>query len=345
MINVGVIGATGYVGVELISFLLNHKKINLTAISSKSFEGKKISEIYENFYNITNLICDNQQMVIDKCDVIFAALPHGLSEDIAVKIKGGNKVLIDIGADFRLEKEEDYKEFYKINFKDKSLHKKAVYSIPELHREKLDNSNIIANPGCYPTSIALAIAPSLKNKLVKKNSIIIDSKSGITGSGRALNISGQYIECNENFNAYAVGGVHRHIPEIEQILSEFSDHEVRVSFTPHLLPISRGILSTVYYDLNKDISLDKIHSIYSEFYKNEKFVKVLKLGSNAKIKNVTHSNYSHISIYKDNRCNRVIICCVIDNMIKGAAGQAIQNMNIRLGFDEDEGINFIPSNF
>lgn len=345
MMNVGIIGATGYVGVELISFLLHHKKVKLKAISSKSFEGKKISDIYGNLYGITDLLCTNQETVIKTCDIIFLALPHGLSEEIAIKIKDENKLLIDMGADFRLENELDYNKFYKANYKDKELHQNAIYCIPELHRQKLCNTNIIANPGCYPTSVALAIVPSLKSNLVKENSIIIDSKSGVTGAGRNINITNHYIECNENFSAYAVGGTHRHIPEIEQILNEFSNHLIKVSFTPHLLPINRGILSTVYYDLDKDISLERIHEIYSEFYKNEKFVKVLNLGCHAKIKSVTHSNYAHISIYKDNRCNRVIICCSIDNMIKGAAGQAIQNMNIKLGFNEDEGLDFIPSNF
>lgn len=345
MYKVGIIGASGYVGSELISLLIRHKLVELTSISSRSFEGKIISEIYENFFGVIDLVFESEEEVINKSEIIFLALPHGLSEDIALKVRNKNKILIDLGADFRLANELDYKQFYGKYFKDKQIHKESVYCIPELSRFKLEYSNIIANPGCYPTSIALGLAPALKNNLVKKNSIIIDSKSGVTGSGKNCNEATHYIERNENLNAYSIGGVHRHIPEIEQVLSELAGDNIKVSFTPHLLPINRGMLSTIYFDLSKDISIEELFNIYSNFYSNEKFIKILNIGNVAKIKSVTHTNYCHISLHKDDRCHRVIICSVIDNMIKGAAGQAIQNMNIRLGIDELEGLDFISSNF
>ena len=270
MYKVGIIGASGYVGSELISLLIRHKLVELTSISSRSFEGKIISEIYKNFFGVIDLVFESEEEVINKSEIIFLALPHGLSEDIALKVRNKNKILIDLGADFRLANELDYKQFYGKYFKDKQIHKESVYCIPELSRFKLEYSNIIANPGCYPTSIALGLAPALKNNLVKKNSIIIDSKSGVTGSGKNCNEATHYIERNENLNAYSIGRVHRHIPEIEQVLSELAGDNIKVSFTPHLLPINRGILSTIYFDLSKDISIEELFNIYSNFYSNEK---------------------------------------------------------------------------
>ncbi|MGL4451697.1 MAG: N-acetyl-gamma-glutamyl-phosphate reductase [Sarcina sp.] len=345
MITVGIIGATGYVGVELLEYLLRHPKVEVVGISSKSFVGSDISDIYSNLQGVSNLICENEDDVIKKASVIFAALPHGLSEKIAIKIKEKNKILIDIGADFRLKSEEKYKEFYKKDYENSSLHEDAIYCIPELHRNLMKNQSIIANPGCYPTSISLGLAPAILKDIVKESSIIIDAKSGVTGAGRVANDNTHYIDCNENLKPYEIGGVHRHIPEIEQVLNDISNENYAISFTPHLLPINRGILSTIYFDLKKDLTVMDIHNIYTEFYKKEKFVKVLEFGKSASIKGVRNSNYCHISVHKDERCNRCIIISTIDNMVKGAAGQAIQNMNIRLGFNEDIGIDMIPRIF
>lgn len=347
MIKVGIIGATGYVGVELLRLLFNHNDVSTIAISSKTFKDKRISEIYENFSGIIDFVCEDEDMVIEKSDIIFGALPHGLSEGLAFKILKKEKKFIDIGADFRLKNEEDYEKWYKNKFNYKPLHEKSVYSIPEFHRNKVieGNYSIISNPGCYPTSIALGIVPAIINNLVKENTLIIDSKSGVTGSGRGLSLSSHFVECNESMNAYAVGGVHRHTPEIEQIINEFSNNLVKITFTPHLIPINRGILSTIYFDLNKNTSIEDIHKLYINYYKDEFFIKILPLGSNAKIKNVTNSNYCNISIHKDERCNRVIICSVIDNMVKGAAGQAIQNMNLLLGIEENTGLKVLATAF
>ena len=341
MLKVGIIGATGYVGAELLRLLLNHPKVKVEAISSVSYEGEEISSIYKNFYGVTNLICENQDEVIKKCDVIYAALPHGLSEEIAELVFKENKVLIDLGADFRLENEEDYKYWYGKEYKFKDLHKESIYALPEFNRDKIKDYKIIANPGCYPTSIELGLMPLLKNSLIKTNNIICDSKSGATGAGRGLTLKSHYPELNENFSPYGIGS-HRHTPEIEECLSKIADEKVQVTFTPHLLPINRGIVSTIYCSpKSKNVNLEELHKLYSEFFKNETFINVLPLGETASIKEVKHTNFCNISLHLNHRKDGIIIVSAIDNMIKGAAGQAIQNMNIIFGFEETEGLKLI----
>ena len=344
MLKVGIIGATGYVGAELLRLLLNHSKVKIEAISSVSYEGESISSIYKNFYGLTNLICENQKDVIKKCDVIFAALPHGLSEDIADLVYKENKILIDLGADFRLENEDEYKKWYGKDYKYKDLHKKSIYALPEFNREKIKEYKIIANPGCYPTSIELALMPLIKNSLIDVNNIICDSKSGATGAGRGLTLKSHYPELNENFSPYGIG-THRHTPEIEQCLSHIAEEKVQVTFTPHLIPINRGILSTIYCNPKKDtkekINLKEIHNLYTNFYKDEFFINILPLGDIASIKDVKYTNNCNISLHLNHRGDGIIIVSAIDNMIKGAAGQAIQNMNILCGFEEKEGIALV----
>lgn len=344
MVKVGIIGATGYVGAELLRILLNHKEVEVTALSSVSFEGQEISSIYKNFINKTNLLCETMDDVVEKAEVIFTALPHGLSEDIAVKCVESGKICIDLGADFRLSNEEEYKEWYGKPFAHPEIHKFSVYGLPELNREKIKDCKLIANPGCYCTSIELGLMPLLKNSIISTKNIICDSKSGATGAGRGLALNTHFTELNENFAPYKVGA-HRHTPEIEETLSTMAGEDVSVTFTPHLLPMSRGIISTIYATPKENIDLNKIHEIYSEFYKNEPFVNVLPLGEFACTKNVRLSNYCDISLHLNHRKDQIIVVSTIDNMIKGAAGQAIQNMNIILGFDEKEGLNFISPAF
>lgn len=344
MIKVGIIGATGYVGAELLRLLLSHSKVTVVSISSVSFEGEKIENIYKNFLNKTDLILEDSSSVIKKSDVIFTALPHGLSEDIANECIINNKICIDIGADFRLSSEEDYKKWYKKEWSQKELHKNSIYGLPELNREKIRSSRLIANPGCYPTSIELGLMPLLLNSKIYLDNIICDSKSGSTGAGRSLSLKTHFTETNENFNAYSIG-CHRHIPEIEEVLSTMANENVSITFTPHLLPINRGILSTIYCKLKENSNLNEIHKLYKEVYKDKPFVNILPLGETAQIKQVKLSNYCNISLHKDHNHNRLIIISVIDNMIKGAAGQAIQNMNIILGFDEMEGLGQISPSF
>ena len=351
MIKVSVIGATGYAGVELIRLLLSHPKVELKNISSKSFAGENINKIYNNLNKYCEKILMDEDSALEDSDVVFASLPAGLSEEIAKKCFDKNILFIDLGADFRLSNEEDYKKWYKKDYKYKEIHKEAIYSIPEIikydnfyNKKDLKKAKIIGNPGCYPTSIGLALAPALINKIIEKEDIIIDSKSGATGAGRELTLNTHFAECNEAFAPYKIAE-HRHTPEIEQTLSNIYGDNIKITFVPHLLALNRGILSTIYAKLKDKNFLENIFNLYKEFYKDSKFVRVLNIGNIANLKNVKYSNYCDISIHIDERTNKLIIVSAIDNMVKGAAGQAIQNMNIALGFEEDAGLDIIPPAF
>ena len=342
MKKVGIIGATGYAGVELFRLLLAHPNVKVEAISSVSFEGKPIWEVYPSLYGITDMTLENQDKVVEKCDVVFASLPHGLSEEIGKKCYDAGKVFIDLGADFRLDSAEEYSYWYKQEYKVPELHSVSVYGLCEIFRDDIKTHTLIGNPGCYPTSVALALAPALKYGLIDTNGIIVDSKSGTTGAGRGLAQNLHYADCNESFAPYKVAS-HRHTPEIEQTLSKIAGKDVKITFVPHLLPINRGIVSTIYADIKSDFG--NIYESYKEFYKNERFVRILPLGKITNLKEVRMSNYCDISLFEDKRAGKLIIVSAIDNMVKGAAGQAIQNMNIICGFDEGAGISMIPPAF
>lgn len=342
-IKVGVIGATGYAGVELVRLLLTHPQVELTAVSSVSYAGKKISDIYPSLKNICDDILQNDD-IISQCDVVFTSLPHGLSEAFAVKCLAAQVKMIDLGADFRLDDEAAYTQWYGKPFAHKELHKQSIYCIPELHRQQYASQPIIGNPGCYPTSIALALAPVMHYGLAVDNTIVIDSKSGVTGAGRGLADNTHFPNCNEAFSPYKVAS-HRHTPEIEQTLSKLAGKDVKVTFVPHLLPLNRGIVSTIYWNAKQNISAEQLHAYYRGFYRAEKFVRVLDLGEVANLRNVKYSNYCDISVHYDAHTNRAIIVSTIDNMVKGAAGQAIQNMNLMFGLAEDCGLQFIPPSF
>ena len=335
-IKAGIIGATGYAGAELFRLLSAHPYVTISAVSSTSFEGKTLESVYPALTtDVPHTLCDMDK-VVELSDVIFAALPHGLSEELAEKCDKSGKVLIDLGADFRLTEQADYEKWYGLTYKYPELHKKALYCLPEINRNKISGIDIIANPGCYPTSIALGLMPVLKNKMCDPSSgIIIDSKSGVTGAGRSLTQNTHYPDTNEAFAAYKAA-VHRHTPEIEQTLTHLYGAKVNVTFVPHLLPVNRGILSTIY--VKTAAEFDKIYETYAKTYKNEKFVRVMPKGVFANIKNVRMSNYCDISLHYDDHTSTLIITSAIDNMVKGAAGQAIQNMNIRFGFPEDEAL-------
>lgn len=342
-IKVGIVGATGYAGAELVRLLAAHPCVEIEALSSVSFEGKKMSQIYPNLAGICDLTLEEAGTLPARCHVLFAALPHGLSEPLAQRCAESGTLLIDLGADFRLRDEAGYREWYQKSYAFPDLHAGAVYCIPELHRSLVSESTpIIANPGCYPTSVALALAPALTGGLIESDGIIIDSKSGVTGAGRGLTQGTHFPDTNEAFAAYKAG-VHRHTPEIEQTLSDLAGSPVRVVFVPHLLPVNRGIESTVY--CRAKAGFDTIYAAYAGFYKDEKFVRVMPVGSYANIKNVRMSNYCDISLHYDGHTNTLILSSVIDNMFKGAAGQAVQNMNLRMGLPEQTGIGQIPPAF
>lgn len=344
MIKAGIIGATGYAGAELVRLLMSHPQAEIAAVSSVSFEGKPISSVYPAYRFLNDMVCGGAQDVVEKSDVVFAALPHGLSQDLAKECFDKDKIFIDLGADFRLEDESDYKEWYGGEYKDKKLHENAVYALPELFRDNIRGKKTIANPGCYTTGVPLALAPAIKAGLVSTDGIIADCKSGVTGAGRGLSQNTHYPDLNEGFHPYKVAS-HRHTPEIEQTLSHLAGQRVTITFVPHLLPVNRGILSTCYARLLDGVTKETVRKTYEEFYQNEYFVRLLPDGAAADIHDIKYSNFCDVSLHIDTRTNTLIAVSAIDNMVKGAAGQAIQNMNIVFGLDEKTGLEFVPPAF
>lgn len=340
--KVGIIGATGYVGVELIRLLSIHSQVEIHALGSNSFIDEYINDIYCNLGESYKIKCMENEKVIDNCDFLFTALPHGVSEKFVIDAVNKTKKVVDLGADFRLRDEKLLKKWYGVDFFDKELHENSVYGLCEIYREHIKNTNVVANPGCYVTSISLPLMPLLKHKLIESDNIIADSKSGVTGAGRGLSLSSHYTEINENMVPYKIGN-HRHTPEIEQNLSDAAGEEVKIIFTPILIPVNRGILSTIYCDKKNGITMEEIHAKLRDFYKNDEFVEILTPGSGVSLKHVRFSNKCAISIHENN--GKLIICSAIDNMIKGSAGQAIQNMNIMCGFRENEGLSSIATAF
>ena len=308
-IKVGILGATGYTGAELVRLLLRHGEAEIAAVGSNNFVGRRLSEIYPNLKGIFDMECVSQDAVIDCSDVIFACLPHGLSQEAASKCIAAGKVFIDLGADFRLEDEAQYKEWYGGSFEDHVLHSEAVYALPELFREQIVGKKLISCPGCYPTASELALFPAIKRGLVETDAIVIDAKSGVTGAGRDHK---PFAECNEGMSAYKVAQ-HRHTPEIEQTLMKAANKRIREA--------------------------------YEDFYKDEYFIRLLLNGETANVKNVRMSNMCEISLHIDRRTGMLIVTSAIDNMIKGSVGQAVQNMNIVMGLDEKTGLDYIPPAF
>ena len=343
-IKVGIIGATGYAGAELVRLLVGHPNVEISAVGSVSFEGKPISAVYPNLAGVfeASLVADEQ--VLERSDVVFASLPHGLSEKYAAACQEKGKVFIDLGADFRLHDEADYKRWYGLDYQQPQLHQKAVYALPELYREQIRGAKIIGNPGCYPTSIALGLAPAIRAGVIEARGIVIDAKSGATGAGRGLAQNTHFPDCNEAFSPYKIAE-HRHTPEIEQTLSELAGSPVVVTFVPHLLPVNRGIVSTIYAGLSREVGAEEIHAIYQKAYEAERFVRLCPLGTAANLRNVRLSNYCDISVHVDARAGKLIVVSAIDNMVKGAAGQAIQNMNLACSISEETGLLAVPPAF
>lgn len=348
MVKVGIIGATGYAGNELVRLLMGHKDVEIMWYGSRSYIDKKYAEVYQNMFEIVEDTCldDNMEELASKVDVIFTATPQGflagvLTEEILSKVK-----IIDLSADFRIKDVKTYEKWYKIEHKSPQFIEEAVYGLCEINRDKVKGARLIANPGCYTTCSILTAYPLVKEGLIDPDTLIIDAKSGTSGAGRGAKLPNLFCEVNENMKAYGVTN-HRHTPEIEEQLGYAAGKEIVVNFTPHLVPMNRGILATEYATLNKKAdgtlpTYGEVKAIYDKYYKNEKFVRVLEKDICPETKWVEGSNYVDVNFKIDERTGRIVMMGALDNLVKGAAGQAVQNMNLLFDFDEAEGLNLVP---
>ena len=336
-LNALVAGSTGYIGTQLIKILVKHKHINIKYLCGNSSVGKSIVSYDKSLskYKLPKIKKFNKDLLND-VDVIFTALPNGEAQDISKHLNNKN-ILIDLAADFRLEKASEYKKWYKQKHRAVKLIKKSIYSLPEINREELKKYNIISSPGCYPTSILLPLIPLFNKNFINFKNIIIDSKSGYSGAGRGVHKKYKNKNLYESLKAYGVGN-HRHNSEIDQMLKKFTKKKIEVSFTPHLSPMFRGILSTIYLDLNKNVNQSKIISLLSKFYKKEKFIKISKSDTLISTNDVINTNNCLISVCKSKFKNKIIILSAIDNLIKGGAGQAVQSLNNRFNYPETTGL-------
>lgn len=343
MIKVGIIGATGYAGGELVRILMGHKEAEVVWYGSRSYVDQKYADVYRNMFQIVDAKCmdDNMDELAEQVDVIFTATPQGLcasliNEEILSKTK-----IIDLSADFRLKDVKVYEEWYKIEHKAPQYIDEAVYGLCEINRDKVKDARIVANPGCYTTCSILTCYPLVKEGLIDPNTIIVDAKSGTSGAGRGAKTANLFCEVNENMKAYGVA-THRHTPEIEEQLGYAAGYPITINFTPHLVPMNRGILATAYASLKEGVTEEQIREAYDKYYANEKFVRVLKPGVCPETRWVEGSNYVDVNFKVDPRTHRVIMMGAIDNLVKGAAGQAVQNMNLAFGLDESTGLNLVP---
>lgn len=343
MIKVGIIGATGYAGSELVRILLGHKDVEIKWYGSRSYIDKKYASMYQNFFQLVDANCmdDNMEVLADQVDVIFTATPQGLcaslvNEEILSKVK-----IIDLSADFRIKDVKVYEEWYKLEHKSPQFIEEAVYGLCEINREDVKKARLVANPGCYTTCSILTCYPLVKEGIIDPNTIIVDAKSGTSGAGRGAKVDNLFCEVNENMKAYGVA-THRHTPEIEEQLGYACGEKITINFTPHLVPMNRGILATAYASLKKDVTYEEVKAIYDKYYADEKFVRVLEKDVCPQTKWVEGSNYVDVNFKIDPRTNRIIMMGAIDNLVKGAAGQAVQNMNLMFGLKESEGLELVP---
>lgn len=343
MIKVGIIGATGYAGGELVRILTGHREAEIKWYGSRSYIDKKYADVYQNMFQIIDAVCmdDNMEELASQVDVIFTATPQGLcaslvNEEILSKTK-----IIDLSSDFRLKDVKIYEEWYKLEHKSPQFIEEAVYGLCEVNREDVKKARLVANPGCYTTCSILTAYPLAKEGLIDMDTLIIDAKSGTSGAGRGAKLPNLYCEVNENIKAYGVA-THRHTPEIEEQLGYASGKKVVLNFTPHLVPMNRGILVTEYAKLTKEVSYEDVKAVYDKYYGGEKFVRVLQKDVCPETKWVEGSNYVDIGFKIDPRTNRIIMMGAIDNLVKGAAGQAVQNMNLMFGLPESEGLELVP---
>ncbi len=343
MIKVGIIGATGYAGAELVRLLLGHREAEIVWYGSRSYVDERYAKIYQNMFQLVDAKCmeDNMEEMASKVDVIFTATPQGLcasllNEDILKKVK-----IVDLSADFRIKDVKVYEKWYGIEHKAPQFIEEAVYGLCEVNREAVKKARIVANPGCYPTCSFLSVYPLVKEGLIEPNTLIIDAKSGTSGAGRGAKVDNLFCEVNENIKAYGVAG-HRHTPEIEEQLSLAAKKEVVINFTPHLVPMQRGILVTAYASLTREVSYEELKTVYDRYYQDEYFVRVLEKDVCPQTRWVEGSNFVDVNFKTDKRTNRVIMMGAMDNLVKGAAGQAVQNMNLMFGCEEAEGLLMAP---
>ncbi|MFH2046670.1 MAG: N-acetyl-gamma-glutamyl-phosphate reductase [Pseudomonadota bacterium] len=343
MVRVGIVGATGYAGAELVRILSGHPKAKITVITSRQYAGTRFDKVFPSMAGHIDLVCEelSLEQLYKKADLFFLSLPHKIPMEIAPLLINKGKTVIDLSADFRFKSHKAYKDCYQEHTA-KDLLEKAVYGLCEIYSDKIKNTDLIGNPGCYPTSTLLPLIPLLKAGLIDAKSIITDSKSGVSGAGRSLALSSHFCEANESFKAYKVA-VHRHNPEINEILSIETGKNIKITFVPHLVPMTRGMLTTSYAQLKKNVSDKDINECLKSFYSKRPFIRLLydqnRLPDTMHVKG---TNYCDIGFVIDKQTNRIILISAIDNLVKGASGQAVQNMNIMLGFDETTGLMAVP---
>lgn len=343
MVHVGIVGASGYTGVELARLLAGHPEVHLTVATSRQYAGKPLSEVFPNLRKRVDILCENVPVheLVNRADFFFTAVPHKTAMDLVPILLTAGKKVVDLSADYRIHDPAVYETWYQEHSSPELLGE-AAYGLPELYRQQIKTARLTANPGCYPTSVILALVPLLRAGLIDPATLIIDSKSGTSGAGRAASVGTLFCEVTDGFKPYKVGGTHRHIPEIEQELSIAAGTPVTVSFTPHLLPISRGILSTIYASLTSEGTAADLQALYEQTYRDEPFVRVLPAGVPPATQHVRGSNCCDLSLQKDPRTGRLIVMSAIDNIVKGASGQAVQNMNLMNGFPETMGLMGAP---
>ena len=342
MKTISIAGATGYTGIELLRILLRHPEVKIGTLTAESHVGKAITDVAPSLTGqLDQTLVALDPSIADGCDVLFMALPHTTSmAHVPEMLKHGCKI-VDLSADYRLHDTAVFETWYKTPHQNPEFLQEAVYGLPELHRDQIKSAQLVANPGCYPTGVILGLVPLLKEGWADLKSIIADCKSGVSGAGRKLSQTTQFCEANEGVSAYGLGD-HRHTPEIEQELSQVAGRDITISFSPHLMPMTRGLLSTLYVDLKMDMDRDTLLDHYSRFYGKEPFVRVLPAGRYANTQFVAGSNYCDIGIQVDPRTKRAVITTAIDNLMKGASSQAVQNMNLMMGWDESAGLDVLP---
>ena len=345
MLRAGLVGVTGYTGMELSRILASHPSMRLTAATSRQDAGKRLDTVYPFLQGLpgadVTLVEPDAALLARECDVVFLAVPHGVAMEIGAELYDAGVKVVDLSADFRLRDADVYEAWYKPHTRREYI-AKAVYGLPELYAADIAKARLVANPGCYPTASILGLYAALKNGIVRTDDIIIDAKSGTTGAGRKAVVSSLYCEVADSFRPYNIGGRHRHTPEIEQELSVAAGESVTVSFNPHLLPISRGILATIYTKLTGSLSQADVQALYEDFWKDAPWVRVLPAGKLPETRNVRGTMFCDIAVTVDQRTGRLIITSAIDNLCRGASGQAVANANLMFGLPVETGLNFAP---